>query len=177
MLLPNDIAVTGAAFVPDGFHPRYDAVAKEYRYVICDSVCPDPFMRNRAYLLKRRLDNSQIGIMNEAARHLVGKHDFSAFMASGSSVSDTVRTLYKLEAERAAEGAVHVTALGDGFLYNMVRILTGTILDAAFGKISPRDVPEILASRDRSKAGHTAPACGLYLMEVRYAEKIDFKAE
>lgn len=177
MLLPDDIAVTGAAFVPDGFHPRYDAVAKEYRYVICDSVCPDPFMRNRAYLLKRRLDNSQIGIMNEAARHLVGKRDFSSFMASGSSVSDTVRTLYKLEAERAAEGAVYVTALGDGFLYNMVRILTGTLLDAAFGKISPQDVPEILASRDRSKAGHTAPACGLYLMEVRYAEKIDFKAE
>lgn len=176
MRLPCDIAVTGASLVPDSFHPRYDTVAKEYRYVISDGACPDPFMRDRAYHIRRRLSDAQIALMNDLAGHLVGKHDFSAFMASGSAVADTVRTLYILEAKRADDSTVCITAKGDGFLYNMVRILTGTLLDAAYGKIKPEEGALILESRDRKRAGPTAPACGLYLAKVEFAKEIDFKA-
>lgn len=177
MRLPDDIAVIGAAFVSDSFHPRYGTVAKEYRYVICDSVCPDPFMRDRAYHIKKHLTDEQIALMNEAAGYLIGKHDFSAFMATGSKVTDAVRTLFRLEAHRVDSNTVHIIAEGDGFLYNMVRILAGTLLDAAYGKISPSYAAVILESLNRSCAGPTAPAGGLYLKEVKYAEDISFKAE
>lgn len=177
MRLPDDISVIGAAFVPDSFHPRYDTVAKEYLYVIDDKVFPDPFLRGRAYHLKRPLTECQLDRMNSAAAYLVGKHDFSSFMAAGSSITDTVRTLYKLEVSRAPDGTVNIVARGDGFLYNMVRILAGTLIDAALGKTEVQDAEKILESCDRRCAGPTAPACGLYLREVVYAEEIRFSAE
>ena len=127
----------------------------------------------RAYHEK---NNSVRVFSDPAAEKLLGKHDFSAFMASGSSVTDTVRTLTTLHVER--DGAyVKVTAAADGFLYNMVRILTGTLLGAAAGSIDVNDIPKILASGDRSASGATAPAHGLYLSRVFYAEEPVFEAD
>lgn len=177
ILLPCDVSVCGACAVPDDFHPRYKAVSKEYLYVINDSVYPDPFQRGRAYHLKRHLSDDSIKVMNDAAEALAGRHDYSAFMAQGSSVSDTVRTLFELSVKRADENTVHIVVRGDGFLYNMVRILAGTLLDTASGKISVDDIQNILESRDRTKAGFTAPAHGLYLRRVEYGEDIRFEAE
>ena len=177
MGLPRDISVVGACTVSDEFHPRYDAVSKEYIYKICDSVAPDPFLVNRAYHIKRKLSDGQISVMNEAGAHLLGRHDFSGFMAQGSSVKDTVRDLKKLCVCRTGESELVITAAADGFLYNMVRILAGTLLDAAYGKINPSDIPDILESLDRARAGYTAPAHALYLNRVDYGQRIDFKAE
>ena len=174
--LPDDIAVVGACEVPDEFHPRYDTVSKEYIYLINDGVCPDPFQRGRAYHAKKRLTDADIEKMNEAASFIVGRHDFSSFMAQGSSVSDTVRTLFELTVKRIGDATVQITARGDGFLYNMVRILTGTLLEVASDKISVRDITDIVDSCDRSRAGFTAPACGLYLNHVEYGDYIEFKA-
>lgn len=176
-ILPNDISVVGACRVEDSFHPRYDARSKEYVYVISDGVCRDPFKFGRAYMLPSCITDDGLLKMREAAQQLVGRHDFSAFMAAGSSVKDTVRTLKRLEVERTDENTVTVTAAADGFLYNMVRILTGTLLDTARGKIDVGSIKEILDSRDRQRAGFTAPPCGLYLKSVDYGQNIEFKAE
>jgi tRNA pseudouridine38-40 synthase len=177
MHLPSDIAVIGCARVDDSFHPRYAAAAKEYVYKICDSVCPDPFKRGRAYHAKRRLTDAQIKVMNETGALLLGKHDFSGFMAQGSSVKDTVRTIYELKVVRTSETEVTLTVKGDGFLYNMVRIITGTLLDAAWGRITAEDIKCALTECDRSSAGFTVPAQGLYLNKVEYGEKIEFLAD
>ena len=176
VVLPSDIAVVGACKVDDDFHPRYDTLWKEYVYMIADGVSPDPFLRGRAFHTKKHLSDADIAKMNEAAELLIGRHDFSTFMAQGSSVTDTVRTLFDLSVERSGEDSVKITARGDGFLYNMVRILAGTLLDVAAGKIAVPDMTEILESLDRSKAGFTAPACGLYLNRVDYGDKVEFKA-
>ena len=177
MHLPNDIAVVGCVRVSDDFHPRYGAVSKEYVYKMTDSVSPDPFMHNRAYHLKRRLTDDQIELMNDTAKILIGKHDFSGFMAQGSSVKDTVRTIMSLKVERTANYNVELTVSGDGFLYNMVRIITGTLLDVAWGRLSKDDVRRALVNCDRSSAGFTAPAHGLYLNEVKYGENFEFYAD
>lgn len=175
--LPDDISIMGAAAVEDDFHPRYRTVSKEYVYVIADSVARDPFLRGRAFVMGRQIDDGGIELMNKAAQNLVGRHDFSSFMAAGSSVSDTVRTLFSLRAKRVSNGIVTVSARGDGFLYNMVRILAGTLVDTAFGRFDPSDLKRILDSHDRREAGTTAPACGLYLKEIFYPEEIHFAAE
>jgi len=177
MHLPSDIAVIGCARVDDSFHPRYAAAAKEYVYKICDSVCPDPFKRDRAYHAKRRLTDAQIKVMNETGALLLGKHDFSGFMAQGSSVKDTVRTIYGLKVERVSEDEIRLSVKGDGFLYNMVRIITGTLLDVANGRLTADDVKQALEKCDRTHAGTTAPAEGLYLNRVFYGEEINFEAE
>ena len=177
MHLPDDISVIGACMTEDSFHPRYSAVSKEYIYLINDKPYPDPFKRNRAYHVKRPISDAGIELMNEAAGMLLGRHDFSGFMASGSSVKDTVRNLVRLDVQRRCDGEVVLTAAADGFLYNMVRILTGTLLDVASGKLSASDMKKILEKTDRSAAGFTAPAHGLYLNKVNYGEDIVFLAE
>ena len=177
MHLPDDIAVIGCARVDDNFHPRYNAVAKEYVYKLCDSVFPDPFKRDRVYHIKKHLTDRHIKIMNDLGALLLGKHDFSGFMAQGSSVKDTVRTIYELKVVRTSETEVTLTVKGDGFLYNMVRIITGTLLDAAWGRITAEDIKCALTECDRSSAGFTVPAHGLYLNKVEYGEKIEFLAD
>lgn len=172
--LPRDISVTGGAMCPDSFHPRYSVVSKEYKYLLHDGKYPSPFMRAYSYRLKHPLTDLSISKMNEAARPLLGKHDFSSFMASGSSVETTVRRLMRLEVVREMDDVVAVYARADGFLYNMVRILTGTLLEVAEGKLAPGDTADILASCDRERAGRTAPACGLYLLSVDYAGAVIF---
>ena len=165
--LPPDISVFDAKWVASEFHARYDVVQKEYIYRIYNAPVRSPFWENRAYHLPRVLNDEALARMNRAAAFLVGKQDFAAFMAQGSTVTSTVRTIKAASVEREGEMLVFRIS-ADGFLYNMVRILTGTLIDVGLGKIEPEDIPAIIASRDRTRAGMTVPACGLYLNRVLY---------
>ena len=176
-VLPDAISVTGAAEVDDRFHPRYDVLEKEYIYKIYDGVTRDPFLVGRAWQINRKLTDDRIVRMRAAAGKLIGRHDFACFMASGSSVRSTVRTVTSAEVARTSPDLVEFSIKADGFLYNMVRIITGTLVDTAFDRIDPEDIPGIIDSRDRTLAGHTAPAAGLYLADVQYGRKIVFEAE
>lgn len=165
--LPSDISVFEAKWVASDFHPRYDVIEKEYIYRIYNDPVRDPFWEGRAYHLPRVLDDVALQKMNRAAAYLVGKQDFAAYMAQGSTVATTERTIKSAVVEK--EGNLIVFRVSaDGFLYNMVRILTGTLIDVGLGKIDPDEIPTITASRDRSRAGMTVPACGLYLNRVLY---------
>lgn len=161
--LPNELVVFSACVVKNDFHARYSCRGKEYMYDICVSPYRQPLNSRYSWQYCRPLN---IDAMREAARVIVGKHDFAAFCASGSSVEDTVRTVYDLRIE-AGEGHVYIYVSADGFLYNMVRIIVGTLVNIGAGK-SPLSIVEILDSLDRSKAGPTAPAHGLFLNKVFY---------
>lgn len=165
--LPNDISVYDAEWVSDDFHARYDVEYKEYIYRISNRRCRDPFEEGRSHLVHKLLDGADIERMNTAASYYVGKHDFCAFMASGSKVTDTVREVFYAEVKKEGDTVIFRVA-ADGFLYNMVRIMVGTLLSVADGKIAPEDIEKIIDSRDRRLAGSTAPACGLYLNKVVY---------
>ena len=167
--LPEDISVIAAAVADDDFHPRYDAVEKEYLYRIWDGPYEDPFEKSRCYRSIRPLTDAQLARMNTAAAAFVGTRDFRAFAAGDLSGKDTVRTVTRAAVVRESAHTVTFTVAGSGFLYNMVRIMTGTLLETASGKLDPADIPAILAAKDRSRAGFTAPPDGLYLKEVRYA--------
>lgn len=164
--LPNDIVIKDSIEVPIDFHARFSASGKKYSYLIYNSKFPSPLLRNYAYHVNycERLDISRI---EKAARAFVGTHDFYGFMAAGSKVKDTVRTIYELSAEQEKE-LLRLNFKGSGFLYNMVRIITGTLIYAGIGRINPDEIKEIIESRDRVRAGITVPACGLYLEEVYY---------
>lgn len=162
-LLPDDISVISAFPAEDGFHPRYDAKGKEYIYTIRNSEIRDPFTDDFCWLFPRPLDESK---MREEAHSLEGKHDFRAFMAAGSKITDTVRTVDKIEVTREGE-SIYIRVSADGFLYNMVRIIVGTLVGESTGELK-MPVSEILASGDRSNAGMTAPAKGLCLNRVFY---------
>ena len=164
--LPMDIAVSDCREVADSFHPRYDAQGKRYRYRIWNAPARNPFWEGRALHVRRRLDAAQ---MAEIAAAYVGTHDFSAFCAAGSSVQDHVRTVRDCTVAREGE-LVTFSVTANGFLYNMVRIMVGTLLDMQSGRIPQDALPAILASGDRARAGATAPACGLYLDHVFYDE-------
>lgn len=176
-VLPESIAVAGAAEIDDSFHPRYDVLEKRYIYKIRDGVVRDPFLVGRAWQINRRLTDDRLAIMRRAAEKIVGRHDFACFMAAGSSVGSTVRTVTRAEVARTSPDTVEISVSADGFLYNMVRIITGTLVDAAFGRIDPETVLDVIESKDRTRAGQTAPAAGLYLADVDYGRKIDFEAE
>ena len=163
-VLPDDIAVKDCVEVPLDFHARYDCKGKEYVYKIWNSPQRNPFLLDRYLHYKKPLD---VDLLNKAAQSFVGKHDFSAFCASRASVDDFVRTVEYAKVTRDEE-EVRFTVKADGFLYNMVRIMVGTLLEVAEGKISADSIGEILASLDREKAGRTAPAHGLYLNKVFY---------
>ena len=165
--LPPDISVFDAKWVSSDFHPRYDVIEKEYIYRIYNNPVRSPFWEGRAYHLPRVLDEDALKRMNRAAQHLVGKHDFAAYMAQGSTVATTVRTIKSASVEKEGEMLIFRVS-ADGFLYNMVRILAGTLIDVGLGKIDPDDIPNITASCDRSRSGMTVPACGLYLNRVLY---------
>ena len=165
--LPEDIAVFHAEWVDDEFHARYDVKYKEYIYKINNSHVRDPFLEGRAWHYSRVLDDEAVKRMNDAAAQYVGTHDFSAFMAQGSNVSTTVRTVVAASVEKIGNEIIFRVA-ADGFLYNMVRIMTGTLTSVGEGKISPDDIAKIIESKDRSNAGMTAPAHGLYLNKVVY---------
>lgn len=162
--LPNDIAVVSCEYVDDDFHARYSAKGKEYVYKIYTSKTPNPFLHGRCLHLNKKLN---IDLMNTFAKGLVGKHDFIAFSASGRTVTDTVRTINSCEVVQDGD-IVTVKVSADGFLYNMVRIIVGTLIDVSDGKIDCDSAPEIISSGLRNKAGTTAPPHGLYLNKVFY---------
>ncbi len=162
--LPEDIVVTAAREVPAEFHPRYDCVKKTYEYRIFNGTYKNPKERLYSTFVYHGLD---VGKMNEGARDFVGTHDFAAFCAAGSSVSTTVRTIFDCHVEREGDH-VRILVTGDGFLYNMVRIIAGTLIAVGQGKLPPEEVAGIIESRDRTKAGQTAEPQGLTLLEIYY---------
>ncbi len=165
--LPNDLCLFYAEECENGFHPRYDVKEKEYLYRIINRPIYDPFEFGRAWFLSRPISDDGLDLMNHAAKHFIGRFDFSTFMSEGSDVDDTVRTVTALSIERKGD-LIEIRISADGFLYNMVRIIVGTLTEVAFGRISPDLIPEIIASCDRSRAGMTAPAEGLCLNKVIY---------
>lgn len=163
--LPPDIAVLCCREMPGDFHPRYSALGKTYRYLFYVSEERRPLLEGRALHCRRPLD---VAAMHAAAQCLLGAHDFSAFCASGGGARDKIRTVAAVGVEPGEPGLVALSVTADGFLYNMVRIIAGTLLEVGEGKRPPESVAEALAARDRALAGKTAPPHGLYLTEVLY---------
>lgn len=170
-VIDRRISVISAVEVPEDFHVRHDVKEKEYEYLIRLSRIPDPFLVERAWQFPKPLPADGISRMRQAAIAFVGRRDFSGFMANGSDVADTVRCVTRLEIIEDGE-LLRVRIAADGFLYNMVRIIVGTLIDTATGKIEPSDMEDIIASCDRSRAGMTAPPEGLYLRSVTFSRKI-----
>lgn len=171
-LLPREIAVRDAAEVPDDFHPRFSATGKHYRYSILARPDRSPRLRDRAWHCSEPLS---IEAMAAAAAALRGEHDFAAFRAAGCTAATTTRRIDSIDLSAPdpdlfgpAAGLLTVDVRGNAFLRNMVRILVGTLVEVGVGRRPVAQVAEILASRDRTRAGITAPAHGLELMEVRY---------
>jgi tRNA pseudouridine38-40 synthase len=163
-LLPTDIIVLEVDIVPDDFHARFHTTGKEYRYIVARSKLRDPFKRNYAYHYPYPLN---VEAMREAISYLIGTHDFTSFCSAKTEVVDKVRTIKEMDFEESDDFMIF-RFVGEGFLYNMVRILVGTLLDVGSGKMSPHDMSGILDKKDRSFAGKTAPAQGLYLWKVFY---------
>ena len=165
--LPPDIAVLSAKEVEKDFHPRYDVIKKEYVYKIHASRIKNPFYENLALEYGREISDESIEKMTQGAEFFIGTHKFDAFMSVGSKIEDTERTVYEARVERNGD-LVEFTVVADGFLYNMVRIMVGTLLWIDSGKILPQDVKAIVSSRKRENAGFTAPSQGLYLKKIYY---------
>ena len=165
--LPEDISVFNALFVSDEFHPRYDVKYKEYVYRIYNSSTRSPFERDRAWFYPKRIDDRALLNMQKAAQYYCGTHDFTSFMAQGATVAHAVRTVTHANVQRYGN-VIEFRVAADGFLYNMVRIMMGTLIAVAEGKLTPEQIPDVIAARDRACAGMTAPAHGLYLNSVVY---------
>ena len=174
--LPEDIRVVDSAVAADAFHARFDAVAKSYRYRLLHGPVMSPFLRRYVWHVRERLDPAA---MTEAGRKLIGEHDFAAFQAAGSAVRTTVRTVFDLTVRRVPGGGwtggdpagAEMTVLdvrGSGFLRHMVRTIVGTLVEVGRGRRAPAEVGQALRSADRSAAGPTAPARGLFLTGVGY---------
>ena len=168
--LPHDIVIKESCEVRADFHPRYMAKKKTYRYQIFTGATRDPFIDKYVYFYPRKLD---ILRMQEAAKYIEGTHDFKCFCASGSAVKDTVRTVYSLEIKREGE-MIALEVCGNGFLYNMVRIITGTLIEVGRGRFEPEHVKRVIESGERELGGPTAPAEGLILKEVFYEDDLRY---
>jgi len=163
-MLPHDISVLSAEYAEPSFHARYDAKGKKYRYVIDLRKIRDPLKRNYSFHYPHDINVERI---EKAIPYIVGTHDFSSFCAANTDVLDKVRTIYSIQC--LLEGnQLTLTYSGNGFLYNMVRILTGTLVEIGNGKRKPEEMKDIISAMDRGAAGKTAPAQGLYLQEVYY---------
>jgi len=163
-LLPFDIVVVNVEDVEQDFNARITAKAKHYRYVVNNAKFPSALNANREYHFKYFLDTES---MQLAANDLKGKHDFKAFMAAGSTVKDTVREIYDINVTRLGNRVV-IDVIGNGFLYNMVRIIVGTLLDVGSGKSDICVIKNMIDTGDRNLGGRTVGPEGLYLVEVRY---------
>ena len=163
--LPRDIAVTGAVEVPLDFHARYSCSGKEYVYKIWNEPVRNPFWHGRAFHYWYHLDVEKL---DSAAKNFIGTHDFTSFCTLDKrNPENMVRTVKAFSVERNG-GLVEMRVTADGFLYNMVRIMVGTLLRVAMGRIEPQEIPDIISEKDRAKAGPTAVAHGLYLNRVFY---------
>lgn len=173
--LPEDIVVQASEEVQQDFHPRHCDCRKTYEYIVLNRKLPLPQYRDTAYFYYGNLDIEKMRI---ACNAFIGEHDFAGFCSSGAQVQSTVRTIYSLEVleyNLAGKGfsigagrIITIRVQGNGFLYNMVRIIAGTLVEVGKGRISPYDMEDIIASCDRKRAGATAPAGGLRLVEILY---------
>ncbi len=164
--LPEDIRIQESREVRAGFHPRHVDCIKTYEYSIWNSTFENPKERLYSHFCYGDID---VDSMNRAARYFIGEHDFTAFCSAGSQVVDKVRHIYALNADKTGN-LIKIRVTGNGFLYNMVRIIAGTLLKVGQGAIEPERIPDIIESRDRQLAGPTAPARGLTLVEIKYEE-------
>lgn len=162
--LPEDIRIQSSEEVTEDFHPRYADSEKTYEYKILNKKIPDPTKRYYTHFLYMPLN---IEKMREAAIYIVGEHDFASFCSAGSQVKTTVRTVYELNVDKQ-EDVITIRIRGNGFLYNMVRIIAGTLIQVGLGVYPPEYVKEIIEKKDRSVAGPTAPAKGLMLVKIDY---------
>lgn len=161
----GDVRIISAEEVPADFHARFSSRGKMYRYIIRNLPEVDIFKRHYCYQICQPLD---LAAMKQAAEYIAGTHDFRCFQAAGGQERETtVRTIHSLSIQKVSENII-IEVSGDGFLYNMVRIIAGTLAEVGMGKKNPEDVIEIIESGDRQKSGHTAPPGGLYLIEVYY---------
>jgi len=165
-MLPDDIRVRKSQEIPADFHPRKTDTVKTYEYRIDCEEFADPTKTRYAYFTYVPLDASK---MQEAAAYLVGTHDFKSFCSVNTTATTTVRTIFDIQVIRDGVDIV-IRVTGNGFLYNMVRIIVGTLMDVGRGKYEPSKVKEILEATDRTAAGPTVPACGLMLKELRFLE-------
>lgn len=163
-LLSNDIVVTESQDVPDDFNPRFNAVKKTYEYKIYNSRFRNPIYRNYCEYVREQLDVKE---MASAAKYFIGEHDFKGFCSSGNSSKTTVRTIYNISVEQLNDFIV-ISVTGSGFLYNMVRIIAGTLIYVGNGKIKASEMQQIISSCDRQKAGKTAGPAGLTLVKIVY---------
>ena len=166
--LPGDIAVTDACEAEEGFNAIGSCLRKEYVYRILNRRIPDPFLDKRVCFYPSPLD---IGQMCQAALAFEGTHDFAAVRSVGTETKTTVRTVYWCQAERR-DDIITVTVCADGFLYNMVRAMVGTMVYASYGKLRPQDIPALLETRDRRLTGPTMPPQGLYMRRVWYTGSV-----
>ena len=162
--LPEDIVITNIEEVSERFHSRYNAKSKVYLYKIYNNKFHDPFLRKYTTHIAKNLD---IELMKEASKYFIGEHDFTSFASSKSKKKSNVRTIYSINIIEN-NGLIEIYFEGNGFLYNMVRIMTGALIDVGQKKMTPEDIKLILEKKDRTKASDTAPAKGLYLYKVRY---------
>lgn len=162
--IKKSIVIKKAEEVDERFHSRYHCKRKTYRYVINNSREGSAIYRNLEYHFPIHLEVEK---MQEAAKYFEGEHDFKAFKASGTSSKSSVRTIYKAKVEKQGD-RILIELTGNGFLYNMVRIISGTLLEVGLGKIKPEEIPNIIEKQEREGAGRTLPAHGLYLVEVEY---------
>ena len=162
--LPKDIVVWRAEVVSEDFHPQYNVIDKTYEYKIQNADFRNPMLYNYTDFVRYKLD---IDSMKRACSYFIGEYDFSAFCASGAQSKTTVRTIYDLDVNKDND-IVTIKVRGNGFLYNMVRIITGTLVEVGRGKIKPEDIKDIILSCDRQRAGKTMAPNGLTLVEVNY---------
>lgn len=162
--LKKSIVIKSAEEVDERFHSRYSVKSKKYRYTINNSQYGSAIYRDMEYHFPFDLDVQK---MQEAAKFFEGEHDFKAFKASGTSSKSSVRTIFKAEVIKN-EDRIYIELTGNGFLYNMVRIISGTLVDVGTGKIKPEEIKDIIESKERIRAGKTLPARGLCLVEVNY---------
>ena len=166
-VLPLDVRVARVEAMPDGFHARFSATGKTYQYRIVNAPFASPFIRRYVWHVIPKLDGDAIRAASSA---LVGTHDFAAFQGTGTSVPSTERTVRRIDWTQHQDGLTVMEIEGDGFLRHMVRNIAGTLVEIGLGRWPARAIDAILASRDRARAGTTAPPQGLFLMEVQYAE-------
>ena len=164
--LPADIRIQGSSEVPLDFHPRFTATVKTYEYRILNKKFPVPTKRLYSHFTYLPLDVEK---MRKAGEYLLGEHDFKSFCGAGAQVKTTVRTIYDFQIKKE-DDEICMRITGSGFLYNMVRILAGTLIEVGSGARKPEDMLEIIEAKDRKKAGATAPARGLTLIKIQYEE-------
>lgn len=162
--LPEDIRIQASKEVPLDFHPRHQNSKKTYEYRILNSEFPMPVYRLYAHFTYASMDIEQ---MQRAADYLKGEHDFKSFCSVNTVAETTVRTIYDISVEKSGD-MISIRVTGSGFLYNMVRIIAGTLMEVGRGNITPEKMPDILNALDRTKAGPTAPACGLTLVKYEF---------